>query len=82
MSEGLFLPHGYRYKIVRMKEDCSVTFCENCHVGFLNMMIGLINHSETESVADRMTSGRQKKASSSKGLALSNRKRDRLRRQI
>jgi len=46
------------------------------------MMIGLINHSETESVADRMTSGRQKKASSNEGHALSNRKQDRLRRQI
>jgi len=46
------------------------------------MMLGLINHSEIESIADRMTSGGQKKASSREGLALSNRKQDRLRRQI
>jgi hypothetical protein len=54
----------------------------NCHVGFLNKTMGLINHSETESIADRMTSARQKKAYSREGLALSNRKQDRLRRQI
>jgi len=33
-SVGLFLPHGYRYKIMHMKEDCAVTFCETAMSAF------------------------------------------------
>ena len=65
VSEGLFLPHSNRYKVMHMKEGYAVRFCKNCHVGFLNMLRGLINHFETECVADRMTSGRQKESSRS-----------------